>query len=59
MRHDINNHLSLVVAALELIRQRPQMAERMLATVTEQPGKIGQAIDAFSRDFERSVGGTR
>jgi len=31
-RHDINNNLSLIVAALELIRHRPNMADRMLTT---------------------------
>ena len=33
MRHDINNHLSLIMAAVELIRHKPQMAERMLTTL--------------------------
>ena len=32
MRHDINNHLSLIVAAVELIHHKPQLAERMMAT---------------------------
>ena len=27
LRHDINNHLSLIVAATELIRHKPQIAD--------------------------------
>ena len=59
MRHDINNHLSLVVAALELIRHKPQMAERMITTVSEQPPKITDALNKFSAEFERTFGITR
>lgn len=56
MRHDINNHLSLIVAAAELIKHKPQMAERMLATLSEQPGKISDSIHKFSHEFERVFG---
>jgi hypothetical protein len=59
MRHDINNHLSLMVAATELIRHKPQMLERMTATLTEQPGKIAESINKFSADFEKALGITR
>jgi hypothetical protein len=59
MRHDINNQLSLVVAAVELIRHKPQMVERMLATLVEQPPKVAEALVKFSAEFERSLGITR
>ncbi len=59
MRHDINNYLSLIVAASELIRHKPQMAEKMMATLSEQPSKITEAITRFSLDFERALGITR
>ncbi len=59
MRHDINNHLSLVMAAVELIRHKPQMAERMMATLLEQPPKITQCLNKFSSEFERAYGITR
>ena len=32
LRHDVNNHLSLVMAAVELIRRRPEIADRMWQT---------------------------
>ena len=59
MRHDINNHLSLVMAAVELIRYKPEMAERMMATLVEQPPKITECLRRFSADFERAFGITR
>ncbi|HTL18873.1 MAG TPA: hypothetical protein VL793_16670 [Patescibacteria group bacterium] len=59
MRHDINNNLSLIVAAMELIRHKPQMTERMMTTLGEQPAKIGQAVSQFSTEFERTFGITR
>jgi hypothetical protein len=59
MRHDINNNLSLIVAAMELIRHKPQMTERMLTTLSEQPAKIGDAVGKFSSEFERTFGITR
>ena len=59
MRHDINNHLSLIIAAVELIRRKPDVAERMLSALSEQPTKIGAALVKFSTEFERTCGITR
>jgi len=59
MRHDINNNLSLIVAAMELIKHKPQMTDRMMATLGEQPSKIGEAVGKFSAEFERTLGITR
>ncbi|MEK7708049.1 MAG: hypothetical protein AAB380_08655 [Verrucomicrobiota bacterium] len=56
MRHDINNHLSLVLAASELIRTKPHMTERMTATLVEQPPKITAALQSFSAELEQSLG---
>lgn len=56
MRHDINNHLSLIMAAMELIRHKPDVLERMIGTVTEQPARITQALGTFSAEFEKSLG---
>ena len=56
MRHDINNNLSLIMAATELLRHRPQMLERMAGTLAEQPPKITHALGKFSAEFERAFG---
>ncbi|TAL01263.1 MAG: hypothetical protein EPO07_08660 [Verrucomicrobia bacterium] len=59
MRHDINNHLALVLAAAEIIKKKPDALERMLATVAEQPAKITAATRKFSAEFEQTFGITR
>jgi hypothetical protein len=56
MRHDINNHLSLMMAALELVRRKPEAMERMAGTLSEQPGKITGSITKFSLEFESTFG---
>jgi len=55
MRHDINNHLSLMMAALELIRRKPDAMERMAGTLSEQPAKIATAMQKFSAEFETTL----
>jgi hypothetical protein len=59
LRHDVNNHLSLVVAAAELIKYNPDMAGKMSATLGEQPPKISEEINKFSSELEKLVGITR
>ena len=59
MRHDINGQLSVIVAAMELIKHKPQTTERMMATLAEQPAKIGEAMRKFSAEFERALNITR
>ena len=53
MRHEINNQLALVVAALELIRFRPELRDKMLETVAQQAPKITAEIVTFSAAFEQ------
>lgn len=59
MRHDINNHLSLIMAAVELVRRKPDALERMSGTLLEQPARISEAMLKFSASFERAFGITR
>jgi hypothetical protein len=55
LRHDTNNHLSLIMAAAELIRRRPESADQMLKTLVEQPQKIAAEIASFSSDLEAAL----
>ncbi len=59
MRHDINNNLSLIMAAAELIRHKPQLAERMMVTLGEQPTRIMDAMAKFTSHFEHTLHITR
>ena len=58
-RHDINNNLSLIVAAVELIRRKPEMTPRLLESIGQQPDKIIAQMRAFSTEFEQTFGITR
>ena len=59
LRHDINGDLALVVAAAELVKLNPEILQRMLSTLLEQPPKIRQKMDRFSADFEQAFGLSR
>ena len=59
LRHDVNNNLSLIMASVELIRRRPEGAERMLTILVEQPHKISESIAKFSGDMESALRITR
>ena len=58
-RHDINNQLSLIIAAVEVGRLKPEKLEQMIASLVEQPPKIAGALSRFSAEFERTLGITR
>ena len=59
LRHDVNNHLSLIVAAAELIKFNPETAARMCNTLGEQPTKISEELNKFSGEFEKALGISR
>ncbi len=59
LRHDVNNQLSLIMAAVELARHKPPMVEWMLATIGEQPPKVSEAMRKFTVEFEKALGITR
>jgi hypothetical protein len=59
MRHEINNQLALIVAAIELLRLKPDMRDRMLETLGQQPPRITAEMARFSAEFERLYGITR
>ena len=58
-RHNVNNHLALIVAALELIRRKPETSERMISSMAEQPPKILEEFRKFSDGFEKTLNITR
>ena len=55
MRHNVNNHLAMIIAASELIRLRPDTAARSLDTLSGQPDKIVEEVQKFSRLFEDTL----
>ena len=59
LRHDVNNNLALVVATAELIRRKPESAERMWNGLAEKSRKITEALTQFSGELEMALGITR
>ncbi len=59
MSHDIRNGLSLIVASAELIRQKPELFEKMMPRIADSPAKISGAVDKFRAEFEQMLGITR
>ncbi len=59
LRHDINNHLSLIMAGVELVKLRPDTSDRMLASIAEQPPKVIEALKKFSGEFDAVLRITR
>jgi hypothetical protein len=55
MRHQINNHLSLIMASAELLKMKPDMAEKLTKSIVDQPGKITQEIAHFSHTVEKTL----
>ena len=59
MRHEINNQLALIVAAVELIRMKPETTERMMETLIGQPSRISGSLLKFSAEYEKLLGPIR
>lgn len=59
MRHDINNNLAMMLAAAELAKLKPDMADKMLGRLLDQPSKISTQIKDFSAEFEKMLGISR
>jgi|DewCreStandDraft_4_1066084.scaffolds.fasta_scaffold129459_2 nitrogen-specific signal transduction histidine kinase len=71
LRHDVNNDLSKIVGTAELMklelmklsasdpsRPVPKALDRM-PTLVDQPKRISQMIEAFSREMEKTLGVSR
>ncbi|MDB6130034.1 MAG: hypothetical protein JWM04_1141 [Verrucomicrobiales bacterium] len=54
MRHEVNNKLSLLVAATEMLNYKPEISERMIEAVNAQPEKIKLVVQEFAREFDRA-----
>jgi hypothetical protein len=59
MRHNVNNNLALMVAALELLRRKPDTTLKMADNISAQTNKMIEEIRLFSAEFEKTFGITR
>jgi hypothetical protein len=56
MRHAVNNYLSLITAGIEVLARKPEMIQRIMGPVIEQPQKISDEIRKFSDMLEEKLG---
>lgn len=59
LRHEVNNNLSLIIAAAEIMRLKPGSAAQMQERLAEKPHKIAEIVTQFSRDLEKALGITQ
>jgi hypothetical protein len=59
MRHNVNNCLALITAAAEVATRRPEMIQRVMGTLMDQPQKLTHEIQEFSGEFQRALGITK
>jgi hypothetical protein len=59
LRHNVNNHLALILAATEIVRRKPESVDRLLNSICGPQEKIGLEVNAFSAELERMLGITR
>jgi hypothetical protein len=55
VRHNINNYLSLMTAAAEIVSRKPEMGPRMLPNLVTQPQKVTDELRRFSTAFEQEL----
>ena len=54
-RHNINNSLSLIIAAAELVKLKPDAAPRLVDQILSQPDRILGELSQFGLEFEASM----
>jgi hypothetical protein len=59
LRHTVNNNLSLIIAAAEIMRLKPESAARLQEQLMDKPHKIAETVAQFSRDMETALRITR
>lgn len=59
MRHNVNNNLALMVAAMEILKRKPETAIKMADNISGQTNKMIDEIKSFSDEFEKTFGITR
>ena len=58
-RHNVNNHVSLIMSAMELAQLKPDTLPKMLKTTVDQSKKITEEVAGYSAGFERILQAAR
>lgn len=54
-RHNVNNALSMIIAAAELVKLKPDAAERYSDKILEQPDRIIMELKSFGDELEKRL----
>jgi hypothetical protein len=54
-RHNVNNHLSLIMTATELMRRKPELAARLLESLVEPPQRIQREVKSISDELQKAL----
>jgi hypothetical protein len=54
--HNVNNHLSLIMAATDLIQRKPEATDRALEAMRVPPEEIARELRCFCSDLEQILG---
>ena len=55
LRHEVNNNLTLIVAAAEMLRRRPDPGERVWETLEQKPLVVADRVAEFTRHLEKAL----
>ena len=56
LRHGINNRLTKIVAAAEILQRKPDMIAVFAPQMIDEPQRISDDVAAFSAAFEEALG---
>lgn len=56
LRHDIANHLTVIVTAAEMAANTSEKARQHLTLLFQQVPKIKDAVNGFTAEFDRTLG---
>ena len=51
----VNNNLTLIVAAAEILRHRPEQPELFWESLMQKPMQVADQVTEFSRDLEKTL----
>jgi len=55
LRHEVNNNLTLIVAAAEIVRRRPDPGDQVWESLLQKPLAVADQVAEFTRHLEKTL----
>jgi hypothetical protein len=55
LRHEVNNSLSWIAAAAEILRRHPERGPTLWEGLIKKPHRVADDVSRFSRDLEKML----